>query len=150
MKQRFEEGLPPPRSIDPSIPEPLAALVMRLVQRDPGARYQTTTEVCAALAALDNAGELIPIPARISKRVLRLAIFFLLVLLAGMYVVGRRFAPVAPPQHEPVSVVIADLQNGTGDPTFDHTLEPMLKLALEDAGFISAFDRLGIRRSLAA
>ena len=149
MKQRFEEGLPPLRAVDESIPEPLAALVMRCVERDPAARYQTTTDLCAALAALDDAGELIPVPARISKRVLRVAILFLLVLLAGMYVVGRRFAPVAPPQHEPVSVVIADLQNGTGDPTFDHTLEPMLKLALEDAGFISAFDRVGIRRNLA-
>ena len=148
MKQRFEAGVPPLRTLDESIPEPLAAIVARCLERDPGARYRTTAELSAALAALDDAGELIPVPARISKRVLRLAILFLLVLLAGMYVVGRRFAPVAPPEHEPVSVVIADLQNSTGDPSFDHTLEPMLKLALEDAGFISAFDRVGIRRSL--
>jgi eukaryotic-like serine/threonine-protein kinase len=148
MKQRFEEGLPPLRACDQSIPEPLEALVMRCIERDPAARFQTTTELCAALAALDDAGEVIPIPARISKRVLRVAILFLLVLLAGMYVVGRRFAPVAPPAHEPVSVLIADFQNNTGDPAFDRTLEPMLKLALEGAGFISAYDRNGIGRIL--
>ena len=45
-------------------------------------------------------------------------------------------------------MIIADLQNSTGDPAFDRTLEPMLKLALEDAGFISAYDRSGISRSL--
>ena len=53
-----------------------------------------------------------------------------------------------PVAHEPVSVLIADFQNGTGDPAFDRTLEPILKLALEGAGFISAYDRNGIRRSL--
>ena len=44
--------------------------------------------------------------------------------------------------------MIADFQNRTSDPTFDHTLEPMLKLALEGAGFISAYDRNGISRTL--
>jgi eukaryotic-like serine/threonine-protein kinase len=148
MRQRFEDGLPPLRTCDESIPEPLAALVSRCLEADPGARYQTTAELCAALAALDDAGELILEPARISKRVLRVAILFLLMLLAVTYVMGRRFAPVAPPAHEPVSVLIADFQNGTGDPAFDRTLEPMLKLALEGAGFISAYDRNGIGRSL--
>ena len=33
-------------------------------------------------------------------------------------------------------------------PTFDRTLEPMLKRALEGAGFISAYDRNGISRTL--
>jgi len=67
MKRRFEEGVPPLRACDESIPEPLAALVARCLERDPGARYQTTGELCAALAALDDAGELIPEPTRISK-----------------------------------------------------------------------------------
>jgi eukaryotic-like serine/threonine-protein kinase len=47
-----------------------------------------------------------------------------------------------------VSVLIADFQNGTGDPAFDRTLEPMLRLALEGAGFISAYDRSGVRSAL--
>ena len=56
--------------------------------------------------------------------------------------------PAVPVEHEPVSVLIADFQNATGDPAFDHTLEPILKLALEGAGFISAYDRTGVRRAL--
>ena len=56
--------------------------------------------------------------------------------------------PAAPVAHEPVSVLIADFQNGTGDPTFDGTLEPILKLALEEAAFISAYDKSVVRRSL--
>ncbi len=53
--------------------------------------------------------------------------------------------PPPPKQHDPVSVLIADFENRTGDPTFDHTLEPVLKLVLEGAGFISAYDRTGLR-----
>ena len=52
--------------------------------------------------------------------------------------------PAVPVQHEPVSVLIADFQNTSNDPTFDRTLEPILKIALEGAGFISAFDRSGV------
>jgi eukaryotic-like serine/threonine-protein kinase len=147
MKQRTAQGVPSLRAVDPTIPEPLDALVSRCLERDPAARFQTPAELSIALATLDDVGELLPIAARISKRVLALSAVMVLLLLAGMYVVGRR--TMAPPvQHEPVSVLIADFQNGTGDATFDHTLEPMLKLALEGAGFISAYDRNGIGRTL--
>ena len=55
--------------------------------------------------------------------------------------------PVVPEKHEPVSVLIADFQNLSQDPTFDGTLEPVAKLALEGAEFITAYDRPNIRRS---
>jgi tetratricopeptide (TPR) repeat protein len=69
-----------------------------------------------------------------------------LLLVGGTYYLAR--GPVIPVQHEPVAVVIADFENQTGDPAFDRTLEPMVKLALEGAGFITALDRSAIRRSL--
>jgi hypothetical protein len=46
--------------------------------------------------------------------------------------------------HEPVSVLIADFRNGTSDPVFDGTLEPLLRFVLEGAGFITAIDRTQI------
>ena len=145
MKQRFEEGLPPLRAIDESIPEPLEALVTRCLERDPAARYQTTAELCARAGRARRRRRADP-DARAHQQAgaARRASSSCWCCSAGMYVVGRRFAPAAPPQHEPVSVVIADFQNSTGDPAFDRTLEPMLKLALEGAGFISAYDRTGI------
>ena len=148
MRRRFEQGVPSLRTVDASIPDPLDSLIRRCLERDPAARFATSTELVAALAALDDAGELIPIHARISKRTMAAAAVLVVVLLGGMYFVGRRLAPPPPAAHEPVLVVIADFQNGTGDPTFDGTLEPMLKLVLEGAGFISAYDRSGIQRSL--
>jgi tetratricopeptide (TPR) repeat protein len=67
----------------------------------------------------------------------------MLAVLAGAWWYAGTLAPSAP--HEPVSVLIADFQNTTGDPAFDHALEPMVRLALEGAGFISAYDRNRIR-----
>ena len=43
-----------------------------------------------------------------------------------------------------MSVVIADFQNNTKDPTFNNTLGLTVKRALEGAGFITAFDRTQI------
>jgi len=51
-------------------------------------------------------------------------------------------------RHQSVSVLIADFQNDTDDPTFDRTLEPLLKIVLEGAGFVTAYDRTQVSRSL--
>jgi tetratricopeptide (TPR) repeat protein len=144
MKQRFADGFPSLRTLDDTIPEPLAALVARCLECDSAARFQATADLCAALAALDDAGELIPIHARISKRVMAALAVLVVALLVGAVVVTRR-ASVIPKPHDPVTVVIADFQNGTNDATFEHTLEPTLRRALESAGFISAYDRSRIR-----
>ena len=44
-----------------------------------------------------------------------------------------------------MTVLIADFQNTTNDPTFDNTLGQTLRRALEDASFITAFDRNRVR-----
>lgn len=45
----------------------------------------------------------------------------------------------------PKTVMIADFANHTGDPVFTGTLESTLKLALEGASFISAYDHTRLR-----
>jgi tetratricopeptide (TPR) repeat protein len=68
-----------------------------------------------------------------------------LALVTATWYFTRTPPPVKP--HDPVSVLIADFENKTNDPTFDHTIEPMLRLALEGASFISAHDRTRVRSS---
>src|SRR6185503_572799 len=89
MRQRFETGMPALRTVDDTIPEPLAQLVARCLDNDPAARFQTTAELTAALAALDDAGELIPVETRVSKRMLMAAGVLIAAMIGGTYYIAR-------------------------------------------------------------
>jgi tetratricopeptide (TPR) repeat protein len=137
----------PLRLIDPELPQALEAVVLRCLQRHPSRRYHTTGELLAALNRLDDKGKMLPAIRRLTPRmVMATAAVGVALLGATIYITRSVTAP--PVQPDPVSVVIADLENRTGDPAFNRTLEPMLRRALEGAGFISAFDRNGIARTL--
>ena len=143
LQARMLEPPPSLRSIIADLPEALDRLVARCLETDPARRFQTTVELSDALAALDDAGVPIPVPARFSKRVIAAVLTLMLALVTATWWFTRT-PPVAKP-HDPVTVIIADFQNETGDPTFDRTLEQTLRRALEGAGFISAYDRSRIR-----
>jgi tetratricopeptide (TPR) repeat protein len=69
------------------------------------------------------------------------AVLLILGAVYGLVVLkGRHAGPVAP-----MTVLIADFNNHTGDSVFSGTLESTLKLALEGASFISAYDRTRMR-----
>ena len=140
LQKRLAQTPPPVRTLVPGVPEALDALVTKCVEPDAAKRYQTTAELVAALDLLDDNGKLKP-----KKHVVRMpvavAVASALLTLSGyIYWVTR-----PPVQHDPVSVVIADFVNQTGNAAFDQTLEPMLKRAIEGAGFVTAYDRNGIR-----
>ncbi len=147
LRRDSDDPPAPLRLIDPELPEALETVVLRCLQRHPARRYQSTTELLGALDRLDARGHLLPVIRRLTPRMVAATVALGAVLLGATYYITRIFS--APPvQPDPVSVVIADLDNRTGDPAFDRTLEPMLRRALEGAGFISAFDRNGIVRTL--
>jgi eukaryotic-like serine/threonine-protein kinase len=68
----------------------------------------------------------------------------LAVVLLVLLVASRADPPshhtVASIEHEPVLIVISNFQNRTNDSAFDRTLEVTLTRALEEAGFIGAYD----------
>ena len=147
LMKRMQQGVPDIRSVDPDIPEAVGRIVSRCLDKDPAARYQKTAELVAELVRLDENGKPLPLVRRLTPRLMAATAVLVIAMLGGTYLLTRR--AVAPPkQHEPVSVVIADFENRTGDPTFDGTLAPIIKRALEGAGFISAYDRNGIRGTL--
>ena len=147
LEARMTEAPRPARSIVADIPEALDRLVSRCLDPDPARRYQTTSELAADLERLDENGRPLPLVRRLTPSLMAATAVLVAAMLGGTYVVTRR-AVEPPKQHEPISVLIADFQNGTNDPTFDRTLEPMIKRALEGAGFISAYDRSGISSTL--
>ena len=66
LMQHLNAPLPPPRSIDPEIPEPFERIVRKALAKDPADRYQTAQEMKVALrqaiAALD-----VSLPATLPK-----------------------------------------------------------------------------------
>jgi serine/threonine protein kinase/tetratricopeptide (TPR) repeat protein len=145
LQKRLTAPPPSVRSIVPGVPPALDQVITRCTEPDAAKRFQTTTELVAALDQLDDTGELRPV-----KRAIRLpyAIAAAVVLLALSGYIWWTMRPAPTPEN--VSMLIADLRNNTNDSSFDGTLEPMMKRALEGASFITAFDRDGIRRQLGA
>ena len=140
MQQRIQQPPTSLRESDPDTPEAVDAIIMRCLQLNPVDRFQTTAELVAALDRLDDDGNLIPpVVRRLTPRLIATAVIMVAAIVTGTWWVSR--GPAPPKHHDPVSVVIADFENRTNDPAFDRTLEPMLKRALEGAGFISAYDR---------
>src|SRR6266852_2360519 len=70
-----------------------------------------------------------------------------LLLLVGTPIVVQRLTHKTLTQHAPVSVLVADFTNHTGDPVFNGTLEPMFNVALEGASFVNAFSRGEARKA---
>ncbi len=145
LQKRLAQPPPSIRTILPETPQALDQLITKCTEPDAANRFQTTTELVAAIERLDDNGKLRPV-----KRTIRLpyavAAAALLLGLSGYIWWATR--PV--PEPDNVSVVIADFQNATKDTSFDGTLEPMIKRALEGARFITAFDRDGVRRQVGA
>jgi tetratricopeptide (TPR) repeat protein len=134
------------KSLVRGIPDAFERVVARCLEPDPANRYQTTKELSAALGTLDDEAEPIAVKRTVDTRVLGALMALGVAALAATWWFAR--GPDIPVKHEPVSVLIADFKNLSTDPTFDGTLEPIVKIALEGAEFISAYDRAGIRRSL--
>jgi tetratricopeptide (TPR) repeat protein/tRNA A-37 threonylcarbamoyl transferase component Bud32 len=148
LNLRLEQTPPAVRSYDPTIPLALDTIITRCIQPNVADRFLTTGDLVAALEQLDEEGEPLPTTRRLTGRMVPLA------LVAGAWLIGLTYwqarGPAGPVERDPVTVVIADFQNQTGDQRFNQTLEPVVKLALEGASFISGYDRVGIVRSLGA
>jgi serine/threonine protein kinase/Flp pilus assembly protein TadD len=146
LQLRMQEPPPAPRTQDPSIPPEVDRLIVRCLQPDPAQRFQSTADLANALGRLDDDGVPKPLVRRLTWKGVAATVVGVAMLLGATWWFAQ--PPPPPVEHEPVSILIADFDNATGDATLNGTLEPMLKLALEGAGFISAYDRNGIRRTL--
>src|SRR5205085_4724879 len=125
------------------LPVALDQLISRCLEPDLAKRYQTTGDLAADLNGLDHNGNRIPALRRFTPLTATAAALLVVALVTGTWWLTRTPAPEKP--HDPISVVIADFQNGTNDPTFDNALAQNARRALEGASFISAYDRTRVR-----
>jgi tetratricopeptide (TPR) repeat protein len=59
---------------------------------------------------------------------------------------SRTGGPVEQP--DPISILIADFANSTGEPLFDGTLEQTLSIGIEGASFVTAFNRMSAQSQI--
>jgi eukaryotic-like serine/threonine-protein kinase len=147
------QGPPTPCiELNPAIPQALNDLVQKTMAVDPKDRYQSAAELSrdlsdwqeGTLARAIVTPRVAMMAESHAKKWIALAVGLAAVLAAGGYGLDRWLhrphAPVAP-----MTVMIADFNNHTGDSVFSGTLESTLKLALEGASFINAYDRTKVR-----
>jgi tetratricopeptide (TPR) repeat protein len=150
MMQRLQHAPAPLRTKVPEAPEEIERILTRALDPDPVKRYEHVRELVADLDAFERGPQLVRRARQVPLWAAAAIVLLLIVggsTMAWWLMPDSALAPAAAARN-PVTVLIADFQNGTTDPGFDRILEPILRLALEDAGFISAVDRTLISRNL--
>ena len=143
--------------LDRKIPGTLSNIIAKCLEKDLANRYPSTEELDADLRAWQGGKKISASSARRRMNRIRelpwtrLAVVGVLIAAiaagAAWYAIRRQQSAKAV-AHVPVSVLVGDFANHTGDPVLDDTLEPMLGLAMEGASFINAYSR-GDARKLA-
>jgi len=161
LLRRNQERAVPVAQLDSTVPKALSDIVAKCLERDLDQRYQNVQQILAELDAYQGARPtlasiVIPTPAPVVAKPTGLAIpwkwaaggLVAVLLVAGGIAFNLKGPAKSSGPHAPVSVLVADFTNHTGDPIFDGTLEPMFNVALEGASFINAYNR-GSARKLA-
>lgn len=156
LMQRSQAPPPAPITIKPAIPRPVNDAVMKCLAVDRAGRYQSASEMLRDLESLlrdpdsQPGRESIPAMRRRGLHWLPAALASLLVVTLLVAFLWRdRLMNRVPTTSKPVTVLIADFTNATGESVFDNTLESMVNITLEGASFINAYDR-GQARKMAA
>jgi tetratricopeptide (TPR) repeat protein/predicted Ser/Thr protein kinase len=149
---RTQSPAPPLTGLDPTIPHQLSDIVQKTLATNVEDRYLSVALLGQDLRDWEQ-GTLHKVivtppmamlaPSKTGKWI-AIAVGTAAVLAAGAYggyrLLNRTAKPVGP-----MTVLIADFNNHTADPVFSGTLESTLKLALEGASFINAYDHTRLR-----
>jgi len=158
LLKRTQHRAAPLADVDKTIPVALSNIVAKCLEMDPAKRYQNSEQLDADLRAWQGRGD----GKRVSASSLRLRLNRIMdwrwkqiaitggliaVVATGIswYAIKRQQAAKSG-AHVPVTVLVADFTNLTGDPLLDSTLEPMLGEALEGASFVNVFSRGDARK----
>ncbi len=148
MGKLWKRTSEPARSLgdlDKTIPPPLCVIVRRCLEIDPEKRFASATELLQDIETWQGpqAGTRVLVPGRagLPSYLKWAGAGAAVVLIAAGLFLRSKIVPNSPASHAPVTLLIADFDNTTGDAVFEGTLEPMLSIALEGAPFISSFNR---------
>ena len=141
-----------PSQSNATVPAELDAIIVRALEKKPGARYQHASELRTDLQRLqrdsDSSRAIVrttpTIPSRKRWKIVVPTIAALMLFL----VAGYRYFRRPPKLTDKDTIVLADFANTTGDPVFDGTLRQGLSVQLEQSPFLSIVSDQQIQRTL--
>jgi eukaryotic-like serine/threonine-protein kinase len=139
LMKRMEQAPAPVSTLRTEVPASLERVITTCVQPDREARYQSAEQLVAALDTLDEDAHPLPTMWHFTTRLLAAAAVAVFALLGAVWWASRPEAETVTP--EPVTVLIADFENRTGEPVFAGAVEQALSIGIEGASFISAYSR---------
>ncbi len=139
---------PPPLKLKPKkLVSGLTPIVRKALAKDVDNRYQSIQDFTSALQKMQKVLHIgsplfyLSRPAMVSLSAL------LIVLIAGTFWLARKGRISASMlDRQPLSVLVADFQNMTGDSLFDGAIEQAVGIGLEGAAFINTFQRPAARK----
>ena len=146
-----------PRTVEPSIPEDVEAIIVKLMATDPQARYQTAAEllrdVRAAIDRIDGPAHtadagVAPRPVVPAWRSPRWVAAAALVTVALAGVARFTWRTPAPALSDRDRILVAGFANTTGDAVFDETLYTALSTQLAQSPFLDIVPTARVRETL--
>ena len=136
-------------ALNPSLPREMGEMVLKALQKDRAHRYQSALELQEDLKRLQlGAPPTIAVRARTKPYRLLLAAAVLLACAVSIaWLVHRRTEPASFAPRD--WILVADLENQTGDPVFDLSLSAALSLSLEQSRFANVYPGQRVRETLA-
>jgi eukaryotic-like serine/threonine-protein kinase len=141
-----------PSRSNTALPPELDSIIVRALEKKPGARYQHASELRTDLERLKRDADTpiaavrttATIPSRKRWKIVVPSVAALMLFL----VVGYRYFRRAPRLTNKDTIVLADFSNATGDPVFEGTLRQGLTVQLEQSPFLSIVSDQQIQRTL--
>jgi serine/threonine protein kinase/Tfp pilus assembly protein PilF len=142
---------PPQLNIKPKTISPiLFPILRRSLAKDPNERYGDIADFAHDIRKAQR--EIIGGGSTFLRRVVPIATASVVVIALLVFVllkfIGQPKASPTESTPESISVIIADVQNQTGDAVFDGVLEKLLSISLDGASYISVYDRKQARQKM--
>ena len=139
LRNRGTDPIVPITKHDPSLPKHLDTFICKCLAGSPQERYQSVSELISDLEIWLG---LRPVraPARLGWVTAIASSVALLAIVVSGYLLREHLASNAAKNHPPVTVLISDFQNKSGNPVLTGVAEPMFQVAMEGSTFISAFN----------
>lgn len=148
----LRDVVPPPHITPKSVNPILNPILRKALAKNPAERYQRITDFAADLrkAQIDKGFRI-----RIPPRILLISAASILIIALAVVGILRFRHPGAESKtkqletgQKPISVLIADFENKTGDSSFEGAFEQVFGIGLEGAAFIKMYDRAQARTLL--